>query len=365
LQWEVIRGKWEKNKKATLGEAAARAEKRLEGIVAHQRTGVWKCLLHRPPDHGSEHESFLSPYLIRSVSQIGGDNCLVILNSNYDGNALAYLQNEVFAKIPSNRVIVGVVDQVEEPSQELKEICNKKGCDPSWFHGLFEVHYSLQKLNEASLEDEVQTSIAKSVPVGENRIFKSHALLVHDSHEPTILVTHSFSLSDERGCHIAANDFWRLSKNLRGRAKTRVYPAIECVRLPDVLKELRRVLVWMHIGHGDGEKGLQQAGGLYKTPDDWLNSFAGYEASLPLVVFASCRSAIIAERFAGSGAGVTIGFAEKVAKKVCTHLTSRVVEAALNSNGSREAILEGFREGRKVLNIEDPDAVPLAFWAKQ
>jgi hypothetical protein len=120
----------------------------------------------------------------------------------------------------------------------------------------------------------------------------------------------------------------------------------------------------MHIGHGDGKQGLQQAGGLYKTPDDWLNSFAGYESSLALIVFASCRSEVIAEHFAGAGAGVTIGFAEKVAKKVCVYLTSRVVHAALNSNGSREVILKAFNEGRQVLKIEDPDAVPVAFCSR-
>jgi hypothetical protein len=42
----------------------------------------------------------------------------------------------------------------------------------------------------------------------------------------------------------------------------------------------------------------------------------------------------------------------------------RVVKAALHSNGAREAILKGFGEGRKVLKIEDPDAIPVAFWAR-
>jgi len=364
LQWEVNRGKWERHSRTTLNEAAARAEKRSEEMITHEPTGLWKCLLHKLPDHGSEHESFLSPYLIRSVSQIGNDNCLVILNPNGDDHGLAYLQDEVFATNPTNKVMVGVVDQVEEPSQKLKEICNQNGCDPLWFHGLFEVHYFLQKLNEANQKDVEPTNVATSVSVALPRTFKVHSPQELDGHVPTILVTHSFSESDESGCHVAANDFWQLTRNLRGRVNIRVYPAVECVRLPHVLKELQRILVWMHIGHGDGEKGLKQAGGLFKTADDWLNGFAGYEASLPLVVFASCRSAAIAERFASSGAGVTIGFVERVAKKVSVHLTSRVVEAALHSNGTREAILKGFSEGRQVLKIEDPDAMPVAFWAK-
>ena len=361
LQWEVNRGKWAVHSITNLNEAAARAENRLKEFVARHSIGLWKCLLHRPPDHGSEHASFLSQYLIRSVSQINNSNCLVVLHDGYDDDAIRYIKDEVFTAISNNKVIVGVVDQVEEPSQELKEVCREYGCEPVWFHGLFEMYYFLQRLNEANQKHEEQANIAIPVQTSENRIFKAHSPQSRNSQEPSILITHSFSLTDERGCHIAANDVWQLTKDLRGRGKATIYPAVECVKLPDVLKEVGHILVWIHIGHGDGKKGLQQAGGLYKKPDDWLNSFAGYESSLPLIVFASCRSEVIAEHFAVGGAGVTVGFADKVAKKVCVYLTSRVVQAALDSNGSREAILKAFNEGRQVLKIEDPDAVPLAF----
>jgi hypothetical protein len=364
LEWEVNPGKWERRLLANLNEASARSEARA-AITLQPPGGVWKCLLYKPPEEGSEQASFLSRYLIRSVRQTGGDKCLVVLPATCDDNALRYVRDEVLAHLPNDKVMVGVIDQVEEPPQRLKELCLEKHCQLVWFHGLFELYYFLQRLNEDSGEREEALTGATRVQVISNPVFKAHEPRVHDVQTSRILITHSYVPSDESGCRSAADDAWRIVNSLPGRVSYEIYPAVECDRLPDILHRLRHVLAWIHIGHGDSEKGLQQANGLFKKPEVWLNGFAAYESSLPLVLFSSCLSEEPARRFAEAGAGFAIGYANKVYKPSCVLLTLRVVEAALASNGAPDMILKAFLEGRKLLSIRDPDALPVAFRSKR
>lgn len=360
LEWEVNRGKWEKRARANLDEASARSEERA-AITLRRPAGVWKCLLYKTPEAGSEQASFLYRYLIRSAAQTGGDKCLVVLHTGYDENALRYVRDEVLPNLPPDKVMVGVVDQVEGPPQELKDICQAKGCPLVWFHGLFELYFFLRRVNEDSGKREDELTGATSVRVVSPPVFSAHDPHVSDARGPRILVTHSYVPADESGCQRAAADAWQVVNSLPARVRAEIYPAVECDRLPDILHELRPILAWIHIGHGDGEKGLQQANGLFKKADVWLNSFAAYGSSLPLVVFSSCLSEEPARRFAEAGAGFTVGYANRVYKPACVLLTLRVLEAALASNGSPEAILKAFLEGRKLLSIRDPDALPVSF----
>lgn len=365
LEWEVNRGKWEKQSLANLNEASARSEMRAAISTTQGQGSVWKCLLYKPPDAGSEQASFLTRYLIRSVGQTDSDKCLVVLHTGCDDNALKYVRDEVLTHIQGDKVMVGVVDQAEEPPPELKEICEQKNYPLLWFHGLFELYYFLQRLNEAIGKREEELTGATSVQVVSNPVFKAHEPQVHAARTPQILITHSYVPADRGGCSRAAADAWQIVNSLRGRARAEIYPAVECDKLPDILFKLKHMLAWIHIGHGDGEKGLQQANGLFKKPEVWLNSFAVYESSLPLVVFSSCLSEEAARCFAEAGAGFTIGYANKVYKPACVLLTLRVVKASLTSNGSPDVILKAFLEGRKLLSIRDPDALPVSFRSKR
>jgi hypothetical protein len=220
-----------------------------------------------------------------------------------------------------------------------------------------ELYYFLLRLNRESRRHTKYVQLAKSVRVGESPTFKSHA--------PQLLITHAYLRGKSADAVAAASDVWELIKELDNTSRVKIYPAVKCVKLADMMEELHHILAWIHIGHGNDKEGLQQADDeLFKSAQDWLNSFAGYRSSLALALFSSCRSASVAKHFAASGAGVTIGFERDVHQNVCAHLTKRVVRKALHSNGSRDAILEAFVEGRKVLEIEDRDALPVAFWAR-
>jgi hypothetical protein len=339
---------WPMQGVSTYAEAAARSEARMRKLISDVPNRSWKCVIHTPPHLGPEQESFLAPYLASSLKKLEDENCLLVLQGKRE-NHMRFVRRALRQR-PDYRVIIGVIDQIEEPPRELKEFCHDEGYELVRFHGLVELYYFLRRLNSIN---ETETT---PVPVVREPVFRSHA--------PQLLITHSYTARDKSGCLTAAHDTWELTKDLRGAAKVKIYPAVKCVKLADILDELQQVLVWVHIGHGDDLRGLQEADDeLFKSAEDWLNSFAGYKSSLALAMFSSCRSASVAKHFAESGVGVSIGFAQDVHKKACVHLTKRVVKAALESNGSRTAILEAFREGRKVLGTADPHALPVAFWA--
>jgi hypothetical protein len=345
---------WPRTKKDSLTVAAARSEERMRGLAVDIPNREWKCYVRTPPDLSAAQESFLAPYHIRSTSELGDANCVFVLQGQPDAKELKKVRvliEKMLNRLPSRRVIIGVIDELEEPPATLKGLCSQfKGCHLIWFHGVVELYFFLRRLSHIN---QIETT---PVPVVAKATFKSHT--------PQLLITHSYQSGDKLGCLTAARDMWQMIDYLEGGVKVTVYPAVRCVNLPTILNHVGDVLAWVHIGHGDDARGLQQAEDpVFKSADDWLNAFAGYGSSMALAMFSSCYSAPIARRFAEAGVGVSIGFTREIYKKAGVELTKRVVKAALTSNGSRKDILEAFEEGRRVLSIEDKDALPVAFWA--
>ncbi|MET0624381.1 MAG: hypothetical protein ABW250_15475 [Pyrinomonadaceae bacterium] len=346
---------WPPRKEESLSAAAALSEERMRGLVTDVTVREWKCYVRTPPDLGVERASFLAPYLVRSTRELGEANCVLVLQGPPEDAAelakVKKLIRRLLEQRPGRRLIVGLIDESTKPPAALEAFCAEtRGCYLVWFHGVVELYYFLRKLSLLNREEPTP------VPVIENATFRSHA--------PRLLVTHSYQPGDKHGCLAAAQDVWELIRDLRGKFKVTVYPAVKCVNLPRVLDGLGDVLIWVHIGHGDDARGLQQADDpVFKSADDWLSGFAEYGSSLALAVFTSCYSAPVARRFAESGVGVSVGFTREVHKRVCREVTTRVVKAALMSNGSRESILKAFEAGRRLLSIEDKKAMPVAFWA--
>jgi hypothetical protein len=347
---------WPIRRRTDFSDASRKSEKRIREVSARDTRRAWKCLVSPEPGLGPEQESFLGPYLINSFRELGDSNCLLVLQEKRDDyDYMAYVRRHL-RRMPGTEMAVGVIDRVEEPPTELERYCREKGCALVRFHGWCELYYALRRLNAPLWGDATDVPHATPVPVS-NPAFKSHP--------PRLLITHAYVPSDPEGCHSAARDAWELTKELRGRAEVTVYPAVQCLQLAGLVRELEHVLGWVHIGHGDDALGLLQSGAKgYKPAEDWLRSFADYKSSLALAVFSSCKSEPVAKAFAESGVGVTVGFRQKVHRRVCAELTKRVVEATLDANGLRRPILEAFRDGRLVLEIEDPEALPVAFWAR-
>jgi len=340
---------------SNFGEAAVRSRKRMEKLTVPDPGPEWKCLIRRPPDLRPDQETLLSPYLVRSLAQLKDENCLIVLQEKRE-NYMGYLKR-ILGHTPGHTVMVGIIDQIENPPRDLIDFCRERDCELIRFHGVVELYYFLRRLDRESIHHAKNTQIATSVRVGRNPTFTSHA--------PQLLITYSYLRGKTADTVAAANDVWELVRELDDTSKVKVYPAVKCVKLADMMEELHHILAWIHIGHGDDNEGLQQADDeLFKSAEHWLNSFASYRSSLALALFSSCRSASVAKLFAASGAGVSIGFENEVHQNVCAHLTKRVVRKALHTNGSRDAILEAFEAGRKILEIEDRNALPIAFWAR-
>jgi hypothetical protein len=351
---------WSLRSDSNYNEAAWRSRRRMEMLLSHPPRQPWKCLFQTPLTLSREEEYLLSPYLVNSLAELDNENCLIVLRYMGDGY-MAYIE-ETLKQAAGYEMMVGVVDRIERPPQDLLTFCRKQGCGPVRFHGMAELYYFLQKLNDPKLNNLRLSNIqliseGKATPV---RVAKQK----FKSHSPQLLITHSYVAGQLDSCLAAASDTWELINDLPSDVRVKIYPAIKSVKLANIVKELGHVLAWIHIGHGDAEKGLQQSEDeLFKTATEWLKSFAGYNSSLALAMFSSCCSEEVARQFAAAGAGVAIGFARKVHQKVCVELTKRVVEAAVKSNGERIAVLTAFSEGHEVLETDDPDAAPIAFWA--
>lgn len=347
---------WSLTPSSNYSEAARRSRTRMEALPASPPGKFWKCLFRTPLTPSREEEYLLAPDMINSLGELGDDSCLIVLRPTGD-NYWEYVE-KMLEQAAGRQVMIGFVDPVLKPPSELERVCRKKKCGLVWFHGMAELYYFLRRLNslrenDLRLMNETQ---ATPVNVGANPRFRSNS--------QQLLITYAHVAGEYESCLAAARDTYELTKDLPADVRVKIYPAIKSAKLADILKDLGRVLAWVHLGHGHEEKGLQEAQDeLFKSAEEWLKSFADYESSLALAIFSSCYSTTVARRFAEAGTGVAIGFARRVHQRTCVELTKRVVEAAVNSNGERTAVLKAFRAGREVLELDDRDASPEAFWA--
>jgi hypothetical protein len=354
---------WSLKDDSNYSEAALRSRKRAEMLFNYPPSKPWKCLFRTRLSLSTEEEYLLSPYLVDSLDELDNENCLVVLRHMSDEGYLEYIE-EKLQQATNYEMMVGAIDRVVRtlPS-DLVKLCRKKGCGPVRFHGVAELYYFLQRLNNPRLENIrlsnlrlIDETKVTPVRVAANPRFRSHS--------PQLLITYAYLPEQPDSCFAAANDTWQLIGDLPSNVRVKIYPAIKSAKLADILKDMGHVLAWIHMGHGDEENGLQQAEDkLFKSAEDWLKSFADYKSSLALAMFSSRRSAAVAQRFAEAGAGVAIGFTDELHQKVCVELTKRVVEAAVEANGERSAILTAFSVGREILEVKDPNASPVAFWA--
>jgi len=344
--------KWPIASENSLPKAAKQSRIRMQELGTHPPRRAWKCLFQKPFSLGREEASLFSPHQVISFDELQGENCLVVLLEEREGGYDEYVKEKFQqAKAAGFNIKIAVIDPYRLP-QDLEQL-RDEGHSVLHFYGLIELYSFLQRLNSGTVSQGDSHGVTP-VRVVSPAIFRSHL--------PQILITHSYLPNEKENCRLAAGYTWEITKALRGEARVTIYPAIKCVKLGHILDDLGHVLAWIHIGHGKGEEGLQQSDDqLFISAKNWLGSFAGYKSSLALVLFCSCRSHLVAELFAVSGAGVAIGYAQNVNTENCVEMLRKVVEATLKTNGSRWAILEAFGVGGN--RQGDPDSSPVAFWA--
>ncbi len=353
---------WSLKPTSNFSEAALRSRTRMRMLSGHLPSRQWKCLFPTPLSVSREEEYLLDPYLVNTPEELGDENCLLVLRSLGVGY-LEYVE-EKLRQTAGREVMVGVIDRlVRRLPLDLERLCARSGGGPVRFHGVAELYYFLRQLNNPMLDALRRNNTrlirevnATPVQVAEDPKFNSHS--------PQLLITYSYLPGEPDSCLTAAGDTWELISELPSNVRVKIYPAIKSDKLAEILKEMGHLLAWIHIGHGDEEKGLQQSEDeLFKSADEWLKGFADYKSSLALALFSSCSSARVAQRFAEAGAGVAIGFTRRVHQRACSSLTKKVVQVAVETNGERGAMLNAFSVGREFLEIDDPDASPVAFWA--
>lgn len=345
---------WPERALKNLGEAATRSAERMAQISIPDPGRPWRCFVHKPPNLGPHQAAFLNPFLIRSITDLNDENCLVVLQANREPDQyMKFLEG--FSSLPFPRsVMIGVIDRLGQLPPEVIEFCSRNEYELIGFHGLVELNYFLRRLNRASETKLELRDVTFSVRVKPPTRFRAY--------QPKLLVTHSFSPDAEEDCVAAARDTWELTKELRGAAEIIIHPAVQLIQLADVMDNLHDVFAWVHIGHGR-EDGLRQSGDeLYKSAREWLAAFIGFgrQSTLSLAVFSSCKSAPVAELFAAAGTGVAIGFRASPAQDMCIPLTKRVVKAALIWGGSKDKILEAFVEGHDLISAYEP----VAYWSR-
>jgi hypothetical protein len=335
--------------------AAKRAQARSETLKRHIPSMRWKCLV---PEFWMDGELFLGDFSTDVLPE-DSSNCLIALRDCTDSRR--EFVADALKKPQTGKVLVGLLDAVDiswsqefedqrklEQRKRLEQLCKDHFGRLIIFHGLFELHYFLQRLDAVYEKHEVILKHAEIVSVRQN-FFSPHA--------PQLLVTHSFNPGDHTGAVAAARDvytLYTLRRELCDKFEIVVHPAMQITGFYDRLKELKQLLAWVHIGHGDGANGLQQAGGLYKSAQEWIACLAEHHKSLSLAVFSSCTSGDVARKFAEAGVGVTIGFRKNVPKNLCGEMTVKVVEAAFYSGGNRDKIIDAFQRVKGMFPNEEP-----------
>src|SRR5947209_11965313 len=182
----------------------------------------WKCLFRT--QLSPEEEYLLSPYLIRSLDELNNENCLVAMRPMSDGY-LKYIE-ERLQRATGYEMMFGILDRLESrmPS-DLVRFCKDKDCGAILFHGIAELYYFLQQLNNPGLNNLrlnnlrlINGNVASPVRVRLDPKFKSHS--------PQLLITYSYLAGQSDDCLVAASVTWCFIKVLPGTVRVKNHPAI-------------------------------------------------------------------------------------------------------------------------------------------
>lgn len=372
-----------------LRRAANRASLRHEILAAYQSAdGQWRCVTEN-----RLLRSLLSPLVLYDQAADPAAHVLIVTERSLPEDQVNEVEKLYKAhQRPGRRFLVatlrGAKPETElddngrtEDRSPLDELCARHELpEPLDLQGALELWYFLLRLNEGppQLPSRAREVVANPpapaeawrsyhriravTPVGEPVFLPRDA-----AGGPAIAITSAFDPAELEQLLNAAQDVGEFVKLCPIGARLLVEPAINLHRLFQVMERIPDFDVWIHLGHGDGADGFEEAiTGQYAPPDLWLQAFLGRKFRLSLAMFLTCLSSPIAERFAQAGAGVAIGLQYEVESDKCRELAVDVLKAILVNGTSQEVILHGFYLGCNRIEVQQQiPSDPIAFYPKR
>lgn len=332
----------------------------------HRQPGTWRCVVD---PQKKLLESLLSTW-VQYDGPSPGTNLVVVVDDVLRQMATVRKARKRF---PDARCVVVTL---HPPSPELEHYCFSEHLGrPIMLLGELELWYFLLRLNEDLPSQRSQADRApsaeeawvadteerlKAVCPPEARVFRA----ADPSAEPTLVVTSAFNPDEPRQCLEAAKDVGRVVARYPLGARISVEPAITLGRLFGVLDRVKTFQVWIHLGHGAGVHGLEDAEGNLATPELWLQCFLERDCDLAVTIFLTCFSAPVALLFAQAGVSVAVGFEKEVESHMCRELAIDMLDAVVAYGTTLPDTLRGFRRGyRRITAQERIRSGPIAYHA--
>lgn len=318
--------------------------------------GSWGCVVS---ENRRATREFLGPMSIAPANRQRFDHMVLVAASSEPKAQTAFVRRQLLQH-PQCQHLIATLEA--EPREALKNLCREAGLpEPLKFRGDLELLFFLQRLNSrrSPVETLPSTGLVRAVPRDRDPMFEPS-----NNDLPSMLITSAFDphLDDPVQAVEAAKDVGMLRGLLPDPAHLEVHQRILPEALLELVPKLRPPTVWVHLGHGHGPGGLEDAERCLVTPKRWLDCFAGFKGSLPLVVLLTCHSTETAEVFARAGAEVVVGFEGGVLSRQALLLAKPVVEAALSRPGDWRAILQEFEVARRHLEAVESISRPVAYY---
>jgi hypothetical protein len=296
----------------------------------------WRCAVP------AEWDELAKVFGVRAITEPDDDfrsDLLIVLSPpEVPGHSEAEI-DRYLATDPARRRSYHVITHMHWADRHLKEHCKVRGLgEPLSTAEDFELWHVLLRLNAlASTEELLQHDSVHAVSLAEAPTLKP-------SHRSSkVLVTSVFGPDEEEHWLEAAKDIGNFLLASSTALDFRVELCVDQQRLNTILREMKVLDVWIHMGHGSGKAGLWVPQGGNIGVHRWARCFQDME--LQLAIFLTCASDDIARHFAEQGTGVAIGFeGEDVVPCNARELGIGVLRAMMADSTSR-SILNGFRTG--------------------
>jgi hypothetical protein len=233
-----------------------------------------------------------------------------------------------------------------DPSADLVAFCRERDVEILAFSGVLELWHFFLVLNDRGLGACQEVALDRQTP-----LFESQPV-------PSVLFTNAWNPDARTTDQVlqAAHDLGVVLAGAPLATSSLVYPAVTRERLFQQLGFVEGTpLIWIHTGPGCEEPGLVDADGKLVPVETWLDCF-NRGSRLPVAVFLCGGSAPVALRFAAAGAGIAIGFEGAELTSQARRLAIDVLSMALQTDGSREAVLRAWNAGFTTSDMSRPRA---------